>query len=252
MTPMLLISVQNFAELRMCHDLGVRWIDLKDPNAGSLGCPDPACIAEVLQDSITLGLRPASLSLALGELRELAIHEYRPMIQPFDFLKVGTSGIRDDEIARLATAAIQGLDTPSRLILAHYADHHLANSPEFDPILECAIGLKCRYLLIDTYSKRSGKLLDWYSLEQLAKIVERVHAVGMRISLAGSLRLQDLPRIAEIGPDVIAVRGAACHAGQRWNELCRDRISSLLALIKRNVVSVRNAEHTNNMCSPNE
>ena len=50
----LLVSVRDAAEAALVHRLGVRWIDLKDPDSGSLGAASPAvaqAVCQVLQSA---------------------------------------------------------------------------------------------------------------------------------------------------------------------------------------------------------
>jgi uncharacterized protein (UPF0264 family) len=50
----------------------------------------------------------------------------------------------------------------------------------------------------------------------------------VRVALAGSLRPEDFAPLLELGPDILAVRGAACRGGREGEidaalvaELCR-------------------------------
>ncbi len=53
----------------------------------------------------------------------------------------------------------------------------------------------------------------------------------MLLALAGSLRLEHLPALVDVRPDVIAVRGAACEAGHRSARVSSACVTRLKAAI---------------------
>jgi uncharacterized protein (UPF0264 family) len=94
--------------------------------------------------------------------------------------------------------------------------------------LEAATELRCPALLIDTWSKSGRTLFDHWPLDDLQAFVELVRARGLIAVLAGSLSRENIREAARLGPDLIAVRGAACEGG-RGGAVSRDRVAALRA-----------------------
>ena len=234
MPTQLLVSVKDFGEFELAREVGVTWIDLKDPDQGSLGKPGLPFVRQVHKFCLDFPARDYKISLALGELPELDLDHLEPEVCDFDFVKVALSGFCPDvdrfKLYRLSSL----LRDPGQLILVHYADHQVAAAPPFSQVLEMALALKCRYLLIDTYRKSAGNLFHWYEPNELDQLIQQARKVGMAVSLAGSLRVEELQRAAGLQPDVLAVRGAACEVGDRKNSLSERRMVDLVKLANRN------------------
>jgi uncharacterized protein (UPF0264 family) len=82
-------------------------------------------------------------------------------------------------------------------------------------------------LLVDTWDKAGPPLLaDAVAGRRVAGWVGRARAAGMRVVLAGSLRAGTVWRAVACGPDLIAVRSAACTGG-RLGTVCRKRVARL-------------------------
>jgi len=225
----LLLSLQSVEELQSIRGWTFPWLDLKNPGAGSLGCPE-AGVAEafLVEAERQVDRNQCQLSIAIGELTELAWSEILPIVAEFDFAKVALAGCvaRKDWKPNAIDLAAE-LPAPDRLILVHYADHHRAAAPDWAATLETAVALSSRFLLIDTFDKSAGRLWDYYSPDRIQELAKEASAKGIRLSIAGSLRLDDLPRARQLGAAVVGVRGAACQDGSRVLGLSRDRIKML-------------------------
>ena len=91
----------------------------------------------------------------------------------------------------------------------------------------------CDGLLIDTYRKDSGKgLLDYFELEQLARIVRNLHDLGRELWLAGAIGKHQLAGLSETGVDVVCVRAAACNP-----EAAAARLGSVSTSVVRGLVA---------------
>jgi uncharacterized protein (UPF0264 family) len=96
-----------------------------------------------------------------------------------------------------------------------YADHQRAHSPALSDVLEAALETNCSVLLIDTFVKDGSNLLDWLPIEAIASLRKATAAHGLQLALAGRVTMLDLPALFPLQPDIIAVRGAVCEAGER-------------------------------------
>jgi len=222
----LLVSVRDANEARLAVDAGVDLIDIKEPRAGSLGAATPQTVAAIV--AAVAGGRP--LSMALGELHDFDPAKV-PAIAGISFAKLGLSRCagRCDWPGRWQ-AALAALPADTAPVAVVYADHQRARSPAARPILTQAVRLGCRAILVDTFDKQAGGLLDCWSTEELEWLIETAHAEGLLAVVAGGLTLATIERVLAAEPDYVAVRGAACNA-DRSGQIAADRLQELVALV---------------------
>jgi (5-formylfuran-3-yl)methyl phosphate synthase len=221
--PRLLVSVRNLAEARAAIDGGCDRLDVKEPDRGPLGRADADVIAEIAafaQNATGRGTR-VSCSVALGE-----IDESRDATEPFVLppgvsdIKLGPARLpsrdRWTQGWRRVVERVQGEEERAMCRVAvAYADWQAAGAAVPEQILNAAIEAGADAFLVDTYSKQSGNLLEALALDDLKRLVRQAREAGLTVALAGSLRLEHLPALVDVHPDVIAVRGAACESGRR-------------------------------------
>ena len=224
----LLVSVRDAAEARLAVDAGVDLIDVKEPHAGPLGAARPQVVAEIV--AAVAGERP--LSVALGELRDFDPGQL-PVVGGISFAKLGLSlcAGRCDWPGhwQRALAALPAEMAPVAVV---YADHQRARSPAARPVLTQAARLGCRAILVDTFDKEAGGLLDSWSQQQLEWLIDTAHAEGLLAVVAGGLTLESIERVLTAEPDYVAVRGAACDA-HRSGQIAADRLAALVELVGR-------------------
>ena len=215
----LLVSVRNVDEAIAAAEGGADIIDVKEPFRGSLGCAAPDVIVAIA-DAVSRikGVKPP-LSLALGELKEwqsddLTSLRYAIQAAAPQFLKLGLADAcaAQGKISWVADwhqvrSTIRGAH---EWVAVAYADDELARSPDVDWVLQAAIEGGCRILLIDTHTKNGTSLLSRMSLDVLHAIRAKTQEHGLKLALAGSVTVSDLPLLLQIQPDIIAVRGAVC------------------------------------------
>jgi len=233
--PGLLVSVRNEAEALTALAAGADVIDVKEPERGSLGAADVGTIAAVVRAVQGRAL----VTAAMGELAEFAdgrMDGARPLLPSgVSLFKFGLAGCGDrpDWQSQLGDA-IGGLrdggnDAP-RPVAVVYADWRKARSPSPEEVLEAALKFKCPALLVDTWDKSEGDLFAHWPIAQIELFVERVRASRVAVVLAGSLAGASISRAVELGPDIIAVRGAACTSG-RTGAISADKVRELKELI---------------------
>ncbi len=174
----------------------------------------PATIAAVV-DTVMQTTSKIPCSVALGELLEL------PKIAPslpdaVRWLKMGLSGCRHHPDWRERWSRARETIRPhAAWIAVAYVDADAAGAPSIGKVLDAAIETRCSGLLLDTFSKTSGTLLDAVSLDELHKVTRTAQAAGLLVALAGRLRRCDLPTVLAVNPDVVAVRSAVCRGENR-------------------------------------
>jgi uncharacterized protein (UPF0264 family) len=229
----LLVSVQNERELLAALRAGVRWIDVKDPSRGALGRPE-IDVATGIRRSMTIeNSEELHFSIALGELNETPLAElirYASLFVDGTVFKIALSNCCDrTDWHGLATTLAKGIGAPKRLILVHYADADHAAAPSWREVLKSATEIGSEYLLIDTWGKNGSCLLDFYSVETLQSMIAEANVLGLRVAIAGSLPLEDLRKLANVGADWIGVRGAVCEGPLRTGPICETKVRTALA-----------------------
>ncbi|MBX3422757.1 MAG: hypothetical protein KF752_14475 [Pirellulaceae bacterium] len=209
-SPGLLVSVRNADEAQICLESGVDWIDLKEPLAGSLGCPRSAVASEVAE---LLDAFPQR-SVALGELHDLEIQRAIRLSGWFRFAKVGLSSMRYN--SRWPTSLCElSQRLECQLVPVVYADWQNCEAALPLQVIDWAIANRSPYLLVDTFVKNGQRLLDHQPLEVLAGWIEQLEVGGVQIVLAGSLQIADVLRLRDLRCAAVAVRGAVCEGDRR-------------------------------------
>ncbi len=210
----LLVSVRNAAEARIALDGGANLIDIKEPSRGALGRPDSEEIARVVAE---VGGK-VSVSAALGELFDTE-SESPLVLSPHDkkhfaglqFAKYGLSGaLNISNWQDHWRAAICQLPAGVLPVAVAYADWKTCAAPSPDDVLEIASKVGCAAILVDTFNKSRGGLLEHLSLNELAAIIDRAKRFELLTVVGGSLGQNSIREVARILPDVIAVRTAIC------------------------------------------
>ncbi len=231
----LLVSVRTLDEARAAVDGGADIIDVKEPENGSLGRPADAIVAAV---GASVTDRP--VSIALGELTDWGRSDAPglPGLEGIRWAKIGLAGCAEWPGWRAAWLALRESITgatggQTRLVAAAYADFGRARAPEPAAVFELAAEREsANVLLIDTWGKDGRGLLDRVTIDELAALSGRCHTNGLRLAVAGSLNEATIRRLPPAHPDIIAVRGAACRAGQRDGTIDVARVRRLTECVR--------------------
>jgi len=221
----LLVSVRNAAEAQTALAAGVDLIDLKEPHRGALGAVDSEIVADVLR--LVDGRVP--VSMALGELVDL-VNSQSAMIEVppgLRYVKAGLAGCaaRASWVEELAALA-RSLSAQTSLVAVAYADFAEVEAPTLRSVLDAAVAVGCGAVLVDTAVKNGRTLLDHWSRDVLAGFIAEARGGGLTSVVGGSLSSANIRSVAELRPDYVAVRGAAC-AGPRTGTVDAARIRDL-------------------------
>ncbi|MCA9092554.1 MAG: (5-formylfuran-3-yl)methyl phosphate synthase [Planctomycetaceae bacterium] len=209
----LLVSVRNEVEAAKALSGGCDILDIKEPDRGSLGRSAP----EIMEKIVQLTSNRVPVSAALGEFTDLFSHECIPSPRSgLSYIKAGTAGLRNVPNWQ---SKLRSMNLGSRWVAVIYADHADLAAPDPRELYDLACELGSAGILIDTCNKHGGRLVDRMTQNELFKWRERTREAGLFLALAGSLRLEDLISVAEVSPDIVAVRGAVCHYGNRTGEV---------------------------------
>jgi dihydroneopterin aldolase len=217
----LLISVRDSNEARIALESGADIIDLKEPDAGALGAVDLRSAREIVgviagrgTTSATVGDLPADASVLEDAVR-------RTVSSGVDFVKIGFIPSPGTDICGVIHA-LAPVAREFALIAVIFAD----DLPPGDPIAAAATA-GFAGVMLDTADKRGGRLLDHMSVARLRDFVGSAKRSKLMTGLAGSLRREDIAQLAELSPDYLGFRGAACIQNRRGAELEAGRVASL-------------------------
>jgi hypothetical protein len=224
--PGLLVSVRNSAEAQSALAGGADLVDIKEPNAGALGRATRDAMQEVVD-----GVRErVPVSAALGELAEWSDASCA-IPAGICYAKLGLASCATDSgWANTWRAAMSGLPSGVAPVAVVYADWRIAEAPSPSEVLRQVESTSCRIVLVDTWSKASGGLLEHWTQGEVRQFVRERRAVDQAVVLAGSLSLDQIVALADVRPNYFAVRGAACESG-RSSAICRDKVGRLRAAI---------------------
>ena len=229
----LLVSVRDASEAADAVVGGADLIDIKEPNAGSLGAASSDAVRQIVAE--VDGRLP--ISVALGELTDARSSDLS-YLGGVDYAKVGLAGasLQDGWVAEWASL-IGRFPHGVKPVAVVYADYKTANAPSPDDVLHHARRFGCAAILIDTFDKAKGRLTDQWSLAELRRLVEQVKIAEMLMVVAGSLREEDLPAFRSIAPDYVAVRSAVCETA-RTARLSRTLVERMSHVLKGQSVTV--------------
>ena len=226
----LLVSVRSAAEAMAALEGGADIIDVKEPRNGALGRAADGVLADVIQH--VAGQRP--VSAACGELVDL---DDSPLPAGVAFLKCGLAKLGRGSRWQRQLEAFRGRAAPATVVTVAYADWKQAGAPAWSDVVEVALS-KPGVLLIDTFDKTANRgahpasLLDWVPLDEIQRLCRRAHAAGVRLALAGSLRVPHILQLLDARPTWFAVRGAVCDANDRDGAVHGLKVQSLAQLLR--------------------
>ncbi|MFN0055193.1 MAG: (5-formylfuran-3-yl)methyl phosphate synthase [Planctomycetales bacterium] len=247
--PALLVSVRNASEARQAILGGCDILDVKEPSRGSLGMADAEQIAGVLsaRDDAASDL---AVSVALGEAADwlqLSAAPARLDWTGVAFAKLGTARLgigmpwsAQFDAARAACEASlfpEGA-APWHWVAVAYADHQCADAPAPTAVIDAVAEIHCHGVLIDTWDKRGGSLLDWLDLPQLQRLAQQACERGVWLALAGKVKREDLGHLREVSAAIIGIRSAACLQGQRDSAIDPQAIAEFRQALWADIVSV--------------
>lgn len=227
----LLASVINREEAMLALRCGANIIDLKDPARGALGALPLPVIHEVVQAVKRVALTSATIGDLPMEPVLLAQTVEATATTGVDIIKIGffdNGGDHEAVLQALKPLAMHGL----KLVAVLFADRY----PNFGLLTKLrAAGFYG--VMLDTASKNGQSLLQHCSVADLHSFVALARACSLHCGLAGSLRVADVPALANLQPDYLGFRGALCIGSMRTNILSEYNIRKLHGVLRKNNTS---------------
>lgn len=241
----LLVSIQSLEEAQIAVNSGCDILDIKNPAEGSLGANFPWILKDVIntfpnphcETSATIGdlyHRPGTASLAGYAVASLGIK----------YVKAGLYDSKTYEQAvEMISAVKRSVEIANRkscFVASGFADWRKINGLSPQDLVRATIHAKGEVVLLDTYIKDGSNLFDNMSVDELCQFVDSCHKSEIRCALAGSIKLDDLDKLAKISPDFIGVRGAICSDQKnRKSSIDADRTREFVQRVKKIATKVR-------------
>ena len=214
----LLVSIRGKTEARTAVKGGAHIIDVEFP-ASALGTPYPLNIRAVrnaVPKSVAVATNIGEEQVGRSTACQAALGV---ALAGADIIKLGLAKMSLGEAKKFGPALVRTVKKwfPKRqCVPALFADERLAKW-YIDPIRDgpdLAKHMKSDGLLVDTFDKSMGMgLMDYYTLADIKRFVKKCHDRKLEVWLAGSIGIDELPCLWQVGADVICVRGAACKPG---------------------------------------
>ena len=221
----LLISPKTVEEAKIVLDAGgVKYIDCKNPDEGSLGANFP-WIIKAMKKLIPTNSSQL-LSATIGDFPYLpgsaSLAALGAAVAGADIIKVGLKGPKNEvegiKLMKNVVKAVKDFNKKIMVVAAGYADQsRMRSSPHFLEIPTIAAESGSNFAMLDTYIKDEKGLFDFLNVEQLIKFKEKAKNSNVKVALAGKIKHEDLQKIKQISPDLIGVRSIVCDRYDRNN-----------------------------------
>ena len=244
-----LASVTSACEARLALAAGADLVDAKNPAAGALGAlpmhtvlgivgaahahpaPPPPRVEGAGRASHVL------VSATVGDLRAMD-----PLVLRAAALDMAATGVDIVKLGLFPAATLgdcidgmAAIATRHMLVGVLFADQ-LAQYPRPNPmhtLLPRLAAAGWYGVMLDTVDKHTGDLLRHCNPEQLAAFIALARQHGLHCGLAGSLRVDDIPRLLPLAPDMLGFRGALCNAAQRTAGLDAQRLAAVAQAMRQ-------------------
>lgn len=245
----LLVSPICIEEARIAVNAGCDILDIKNVAEGSLGAQAPWVIQEIVAELSRPGI---TLSATLGDLPNkpgtAGLAAYAAARLGLDYIKAGLYGATNhDEALAMMTAVVRAIRMVSADITAvacGYADYKRFGGVPCRELVTAAAAAGADLVMVDTAIKDGQSLFDALTVDEIRDFVDRGHAAGMLVALAGSISLAHIDVLFDIQPDIIGVRGAVCEGSNRKKGVNGEKVRHLFDRIHAQPVSAASQTHS--------
>ncbi len=226
----LLVSPRDIPEAR--KSLAADIIDVKKPSEGSLGANFPWVIREIK----SISTKPVSAAIGDFDYKPggASLAAYGAACSGADYIKVGLmfDGIeKASDLIESVVKAVKDEFPEKRVVISAYSDYlRLGSISPFDMaplVAEAGADLA----MIDTGIKDGKSTFDFMDEASLTRFTWKNHDLGIGTAIAGALKMEDIPVLKRINPDIIGVRGMVC-GGDRNASIREELVQKLMVMVK--------------------
>ena len=229
-----LISPTNFEEARTVSESGADILDVKNTKEGSLGAQMPWIVRDVVQ---AYGGRGMLISATLGDLSfkpgTAALAAFGAASCGVNYLKAGLWQIANyaeaKELMEAVLRATRMVSDDIIVVASGYADFKRFGGLDYKTLVDAAADSHCDVVMMDTLIKDGKGLFDALSLGELSEFVGLAKARGLKTALAGSVMKEHLKDLADMGVDIVGVRGAVCPKADRSKGIQTELVAEFMA-----------------------
>ncbi len=226
----LLVSPRDIPEAR--KSLAADIIDVKKPSEGSLGANFPWVIREIK----SISTKPVSAAIGDFDYKPggASLAAYGAACSGADYIKVGLmfDGIeKASDLIESVVKAVKDEFPEKKVVISAYSDYvRLGSISPFDMaplVAEAGADLA----MIDTGIKDGKSTFDFMDEAALTRFTWKNHDMGIGTAIAGALKMEDIPLLKRINPDIIGVRGMVC-GGDRNASIREELVQKLMMVVK--------------------
>lgn len=230
----ILISPTTQEEARTIAATGTDILDVKNTKEGSLGAQMPWIVRDIVRDHGNKGML---ISATLGDLPfkpgTAALAAFGAASCGVDYIKAGLwqieSGEQATELMNAVRKAIRMVGDDIIVVAAGYADYRRFGGLDFRTLVKSAAESQSDAVMLDTFIKDGQSLFDALSMDELREFVSLAKEHNLLTALAGSILKEHLPALAEIGADIVGIRGAVCSQGDRTTGIQEHLVDEFMA-----------------------
>jgi (5-formylfuran-3-yl)methyl phosphate synthase len=220
----MLASVVDAQEAEIAVRHGADIVDVKDVRT-AFGSVGPLLVRKIAE--AVAAQRPVSAVIG-----EPAMRPEELLGQAIEIADAGATyikvGLHQQPTRRDCIEALSSVASRSRLVGVMFADHGIDES-----LVELMAQNRYSGVMIDTFKKNDGRLLDHLDIAAIGRFVDTVRSHGLMAGLAGSLEAPDIPRLLLTAPDVLGFRRALCTNGDRTSRINPDAVDIVRGLIPK-------------------
>jgi hypothetical protein len=236
-----LISPVSLEEAKIVVQGGCDILDLKNTTEGSLGAQPPYQLKEIVDHfrdtdmicSATLGDLPQKPGTA-------GLAAYGCAMTGANYVKAGLYGSTNyEEALSMMNSIVKSVRMAGDDILvvgSGYADFRRFGGVSYQDVIRACAEAKADLVMLDTAIKDGQTLTDAMTMEEIKEFVDLGHAAGLKVALAGGVTAKDIPALAELGAEIVGVRGAVCNANDRNSGITLEATTAFMDYV-RTIVS---------------
>ncbi len=141
----------------------------------------------------------------------------------------------------MATAVAKGVrmvNPDTFTVIGGYADYRRFGGLDPQTLVAAAAEARADVVMLDTAIKDGKNLMDAMNVSELKDFVCAGHQAGMKVALAGSVKVEHIRQIAGMQTDIVGVRGAVCDGADRRTAISRDKVAEFVAVCREAVMAI--------------
>ena len=225
----MLVSFKSQSEISENNLKLIDILDLKNPEKGSLGdweISDIKNVVKIFGEEKIISATIGDASNLKKVVQKIKIFDKLKL----DFIKFGLFGENSEQMLKFLFN-IKSYNFKTELVPVIFVDNTIILDTAFKN-LESFKTFNFNFLLLDTFSKKSGDLFENCSLNYLSKFLERSSKFGLSVGLAGKLKKSHVPNLLKLKPKIIGFRSAVCEKNDRNKKISELKLEKIYNFFK--------------------